>query len=241
MYNGIGMKSTRGTGTNGYVTRNLSAIRPNRRRRRENDSWRDDRVKKRKPNKDILEHKRKREIEVKVFELRDELEEKGMDEEEIDRRCEELRESLKSKVVATKTNDTHTRAKRKEEENAKLKRAFGLDESFVPGRAFDREYQEKAKMERIKEREERARKQRKAERKERKRIKKEKARRKKEMKRERKRAKERERLEEAERKLPKDNDDNEEKSGGVVDEGGDNVRARKGKHNRIFETGRERG
>ena len=67
MYNGIGIKSTRGTGTNGYVTRNLSAIRPNRRRRRENDSWRDDRVKKRKPNKDILEHKRKREIEVKVF------------------------------------------------------------------------------------------------------------------------------------------------------------------------------
>ena len=106
-------------------------------------------AKKRKPNKDILEHKRKREIEVKVFELRDELEEKGMDEDEIDRRCEELRESLKSKVVATKTNDTHTRAKRKEEENAKLKRAFGLDESFVPGRAFDREYQEKAKMERI--------------------------------------------------------------------------------------------
>ena len=71
-------------------------------------------MKKRKPNKDILEHKR-REIEVKVFELRDELEEKGMDEEEIDDAKRNFA-IKKSKVVATKTNDIHTRAKRKEEE-----------------------------------------------------------------------------------------------------------------------------
>ena len=206
MYNGIGIKSSRGTGTNGYVTRNLGAVRPARRRR--DDSWKDNsRLKKRKPNKDILEHKRKREIEVKVFELRDELEEKGMDEEEIERRCKELRETLKSKVVSTKTNDTHTRAQRKEEENARIKKAFGLNESFVPGRAFDREYQEKAKMERIKEREERARKQRDAERKERKRMKKEKARRKKEMKRERRRAKKKEKLEEAQKKVSQNDDE----------------------------------
>jgi cwf21 domain len=76
MSSNVGLTTPRGSGTSGYVQRNLSHLRS-----RDNGApypakdFRDDfRHKQRQPDKEILEHDRKREVEVKVFELRDKLE-----------------------------------------------------------------------------------------------------------------------------------------------------------------------
>ena len=81
MYNGIGLQTARGSGTNGYVQTNKFNLR-NRPRHvdyKELDKIDADRTKNfnRKGNEEILEHNRKREIEMKLFELRDQLEEEG--------------------------------------------------------------------------------------------------------------------------------------------------------------------
>lgn len=77
MSDNVGLSTPRGSGTSGYVQRNLANFRP-----RDNNPYapRDSdalRHKPRQPDQGLLEHDRKREVEVKVFELRDKLEEEG--------------------------------------------------------------------------------------------------------------------------------------------------------------------
>ena len=73
MSSNVGLSTPRGSGTSGYVQRNLSHLRPR-------DPYpRDAEVAKqphrpRQPDAKILAHDRAREIEVKVFDLRDQLE-----------------------------------------------------------------------------------------------------------------------------------------------------------------------
>ena len=74
MSDNVGLSTPRGSGTSGYVQRNLAQVRP-RDYAAPYPKDRDMRHKQRQPDKAILEHDRKREIEVKVFELRDQLEE----------------------------------------------------------------------------------------------------------------------------------------------------------------------
>lgn len=75
MSDNVGLSTPRGSGTSGYVQRNLGALKP----RDYGNPYPKDldslRHKQRQPDKGILEHDRKREIEVKVFDLRDKLEE----------------------------------------------------------------------------------------------------------------------------------------------------------------------
>ncbi len=68
MYNGIGLSTPRGSGTNGYVQRNFFFARPKTERQ---EYARPDQVKplpaQKKANQEILEHQRKRQVEVQVF------------------------------------------------------------------------------------------------------------------------------------------------------------------------------
>jgi serine/arginine repetitive matrix protein 2 len=75
-YNGIGLSTARGSGTNGYVVKNLSAIRHRRQDFRRNDEY-DDEPKIRKPNAELVQHEQKRSIEVKCAVLQAELEDEG--------------------------------------------------------------------------------------------------------------------------------------------------------------------
>ena len=82
MSSNVGLTTPRGSGTSGYVQRNLSTLRSAAHRTPYPDpsdpSFRGDREhRQRQPDKEILEHDRKREVEVKVFELRDRLEDEG--------------------------------------------------------------------------------------------------------------------------------------------------------------------
>ena len=85
-YNGIGLQTTRGSGTNGYVQSNKFF---RQRSRLERTEWRDLKSihgsgpAQKKPDEAILEHNRKREIEMKLVQLEDDLEEKGYSADEI--------------------------------------------------------------------------------------------------------------------------------------------------------------
>lgn len=74
MYGGVGLLTARGSGTSGYVQTNKFNLRraPPPKFGEEKKS-----PVQHGPNKDILVHNRKREIELKLLELRDELEEGG--------------------------------------------------------------------------------------------------------------------------------------------------------------------
>jgi hypothetical protein len=79
MSSNVGLTTPRGSGTSGYVQRNLSHLKP-----RDNGAgapYNKDfdllQHRQRQPDNEILEHDRKRKIEVKVFELRDKLEDEG--------------------------------------------------------------------------------------------------------------------------------------------------------------------
>lgn len=74
MSDNVGLSTPRGSGTSGYVQRNLAHIRPRDSAAPYPTDLDSLRHRQRQPDKAILEHDRKREIEVKVFELRDELE-----------------------------------------------------------------------------------------------------------------------------------------------------------------------
>lgn len=73
MYNGIGLPTPRGSGTNGYVQKNMAHVS---KKTISQPNQPDPNINK-KPNKDILMHQRKREIESKCLRLRAELEEEG--------------------------------------------------------------------------------------------------------------------------------------------------------------------
>ena len=108
MYNGIGLQTARGSGTNGYVQTNKFFIKP----RSTSGPGGPHRPPlpdadgggglggMRKPNKDILEHDRKRQIELKLLVLRDALEDQGYTEEEIEERVEEARKAAEAEAAA---------------------------------------------------------------------------------------------------------------------------------------------
>lgn len=81
MYNGIGLQTPRGSGTNGHVQRNMSFVRSNKKDninyRTEDDLKKLEATTNRQPNLEILDHERKRKIEVKCAELEETLESQG--------------------------------------------------------------------------------------------------------------------------------------------------------------------
>lgn len=106
-YNGIGLSTARGSGTNGFIQKNAShtsrregvfegRMRFEKERDRGYRRSEQQSVTNRIVDNDILSHNRKREIESKCFDLRVELEDAGEPEEEIEKKVGELRQRLKS-------------------------------------------------------------------------------------------------------------------------------------------------
>jgi serine/arginine repetitive matrix protein 2 len=74
MYNGVGVQTARGTGTSGHVRKNLSALRPTRPDVRRFKDVRENPTVQREEDPGIIQHNKLRKIEIKLLELRDELE-----------------------------------------------------------------------------------------------------------------------------------------------------------------------
>lgn len=172
MSDNVGLSTPRGSGTSGYVQRNLAHIRPRDQAApypKDLDSLRH---RQRQPDKGILEHDRKRQIEVKVFELRDKLEDdeyvprpsclrhhasafdlltdlSRVDEEEIDRRCDELRQKLTAEAEAGKKtggprktfkeHQVHEMADAKIKESERLRRALKISSDYEEGSHWKRQ------------------------------------------------------------------------------------------------------
>ena len=169
MYNGIGLTTPRGSGTSGHVIKNLSYVKPdffrnkldsNSGKLRQQADQHNAALPLSTGNRDILDHNRKREVEVRLFEFQELLIEQGCTDTEIEEKlaCKRIeltevksssgsgrgRESLR--------NDTHSIASRKQSELALARNAFGIRDDFVSGAAFDPEIQERKKRERQDER-----------------------------------------------------------------------------------------
>ncbi|MCL7036815.1 hypothetical protein MKW94_005438 [Papaver nudicaule] len=137
MYNGIGLQTARGSGTNGYVQTNKFFVRP-KTGKVETKAFEGDQgtggVKR--ANKDILEHDRKRQIELKLVVLEDKLIEQGYTDDEISHKLAEARksleeESLKTNILGTTTKvsdtQTHQIAARKERQMETFRAALGIN------------------------------------------------------------------------------------------------------------------
>jgi len=153
MYNGVGLTTARGSGTNGYVQTNMAFIRKSRletKVKTDEDIRKMEAMLNRKPNQEILSHQAKRKVEVKVLELREAMEDDGKyDEEEIEAKCVTFREMLLNKegfldtveAKSSRSHETHQLAAQNEMKNKKAFSAFGIREDYTPGAAFTEEYQ----------------------------------------------------------------------------------------------------
>ncbi|TEB35398.1 cwf21-domain-containing protein [Coprinellus micaceus] len=164
MYNGIGLTTPRGSGTSGYVVRNLSTLRSYQNDRDRDAGWDAAPPKHREPDQGILEHERKRAVEVKCLELQVRLEDEEVDEAEIEKQVSALREKLLANLNSSQTNvrglkpsDTHALAAAKKVELEKMARALGTRNDYQEGDSFDKEKQEEMRLKRITEREDRDR------------------------------------------------------------------------------------
>ncbi|XP_061875776.1 serine/arginine repetitive matrix protein 2 isoform X1 [Colius striatus] len=158
MYNGIGLPTPRGSGTNGYVQRNLSALRHKKEARgggagaageappAEEELRRLEAGLAKRPNADILDHQRKRNVELKCLELSELMEEQGYEEGEIQAKVATFRMMLLEKDVAVggdppeqrpTVTETHQLAEANERKNERLRAAFGIGDAYVGGSAFD--------------------------------------------------------------------------------------------------------
>jgi hypothetical protein len=145
MSSNVGLSTPRGSGTSGYVQRNLSVLKPRAAgvgAPYSLDSARAPKV--RKPDQEILNHDRLREIEVQVLELREKLEDEEIEEDKIDEECDTLREKLTKDMErekrgpkrvdgkGLKSYQVHELAEAKERESERLRRALGLKPSEIP-------------------------------------------------------------------------------------------------------------
>ncbi|KAM7493583.1 hypothetical protein LguiB_028192 [Lonicera macranthoides] len=146
MYNGIGLQTPRGSGTNGYIQGNKFFVRPKSNKvlvdsGKGFEAGQGTAGVSRKANKDILEHDRKRQIQLKLVVLEDKLVDQGYTDAEIAEKLEEARKTLEAAAASEeaggataiglgdhKVSDTQTHqvAARKEKQMEALKSALGI-------------------------------------------------------------------------------------------------------------------
>ncbi|KAA3676428.1 serine/arginine repetitive matrix protein 2 [Paragonimus westermani] len=162
MYNGIGLPTPRGSGTNGYVQKNLAFISNFKEKpmyKTDDDLKRADAIHFKEPNKDILEHERKRKIEVKCYEMEQTMEDQGYTESEINQKVcayrskllEELRlENISKEPLRVEPADsvhletgrlvpkgTHETAAINILKNSVFKEALGIGPDFQEGNSME--------------------------------------------------------------------------------------------------------
>lgn len=145
MSSNVGLTTPRGSGTSGYVQRNLAHLRPRDDKPYSKDSGSLPSHRARQPDREILDHERKRAIELRVFELRDRLEEEEVDEEEIEMQTEALRRKMTAQMqkgnVATdgrdgrglKIHEVHQLAEAKIKQDERMRGALGISRDYEEG------------------------------------------------------------------------------------------------------------
>lgn len=156
MYNGIGLQTPRGSGTNGYIQSNKFFVRPKTGKVVVDNAGKGFEAGQgtagvtKKANKEILEHDRKRQIELKLVVLEDKLIDQGYTDAEIAEKLAEARRNLEAaenaaegpgpiSVSQKKVSDTQTHqiAARKEKQMETLRAALGIVVSEAPTQKRD--------------------------------------------------------------------------------------------------------
>lgn len=157
MYNGIGLQTPKGSGTSGYVQRNLSYVKPAKSRQEFDKKFRELKENPiqpmRKPNKEILEHEMLHRIEAELYDLENILKDQKVPEEEIRIQISKKRDELlfesKNKTEAMNLKETHSAALVQEKHIQKIKAAFNISDQYKLGSAFDLESQNKTRLDKI--------------------------------------------------------------------------------------------
>ena len=148
MYNGIGLPTARGSGTNGYVQANLSSLLFSKQKieyNAEADMEKNEAEINKGPNKDLLLHEYKRRIEIKCAEFEDLMEEKGFSQDEILNKVNEYRKLLFAEFEAGKMQlehelddrNSHSRAHLAQVGRDRFRNALKIDEKYKPGSSFE--------------------------------------------------------------------------------------------------------
>jgi len=152
MYNGIGLDTVRGTGTNGYVQANRANVIFSKQKiayNSEADIKRAEAEINRKPNHDLLMHAKKRQVEMKCIEFEELMESQGYAETEIAEKVNEYRDLLLSQVESgefmpemdvngrTVARDSHTRMELAAQGRDKWRNALGIKADYVAGSSMD--------------------------------------------------------------------------------------------------------
>ncbi len=172
MSSNVGLTTPRGSGTSGYVQRNLAHLKP-RDKPYSTDLADLKAHRQRQPDREILEHERKRDVEVRVFELRDRLEDEGytflvqklwngnanvvgdrVDEDEIDLQTEALRKKLLKESdkgkgegkKGLKMHDVHGLAEAKIKQDDKFRSALGIRKDYEEGGHWKRQEERREKI-----------------------------------------------------------------------------------------------
>ncbi|XXG52951.1 hypothetical protein AAC387_Pa03g1138 [Persea americana] len=137
MYNGIGLQTPRGSGTNGYIQTNKFFVKPKNHKvdTKEFEAGQGTAGVK-KANKEILEHDRKRQIQLKLVLLEETLIDQGYTDDEIASKLADAQKALEAEESTTgsgtkiekRVSDTHTHqiAARKERQLETLRAALGI-------------------------------------------------------------------------------------------------------------------
>ncbi|KAF2755592.1 hypothetical protein EJ05DRAFT_540289 [Pseudovirgaria hyperparasitica] len=165
MSENVGLSTPRGSGTSGYVQRNLSHLKP-----RDNGAPypkdRDEyKFRQRQPNKEIIEHEERLKLENEVLKYRDELEEKletgddarrDLTEDVIEEKVDAYRKKLESDRVNSKSSKTtakglkshqvHELGQAKIQEMENMRKALKIRDDYEEGGHW------KEKEERLRER-----------------------------------------------------------------------------------------
>ncbi|KAM0053134.1 putative mRNA splicing factor Cwf21 domain-containing protein [Helianthus debilis subsp. tardiflorus] len=96
MYNGTGLQTARGSGSNGYVQSNKFYVKAKTDRTLTGGN--DVAGGFRKPNEEIVEHERKRQMEIKLVVLEEKLVDEGYTDVETGEKLNEARRSLEASV-----------------------------------------------------------------------------------------------------------------------------------------------
>ncbi|CAK9019047.1 unnamed protein product [Durusdinium trenchii] len=164
MYGGVGIMTPKGSGTNGYVQRNLSFL-PRQRldfQAQIGQSFKsmtgENAIKVRKANNELLIHEQKRKVENELLKLEDELLSAGMPESEVQAAVGRERKHMLRAVEdgalrydsELEKASSHQQALEKEKELFRFEKAVGIDtRGRVVGAAFDQELQAQLKLERM--------------------------------------------------------------------------------------------
>ena len=136
MYNGIGLSTARGSGTNGYVSKNLAQLKASSLLRKASlytDLPTTNILKS--TSEEMLLHNKKRKVELAVLEYQDTLEAQHLSEEELAQRLAAYRARV-IQEMAREEEKQERLLSQKDQETEKLRIAFGIKEGAQEGDAF---------------------------------------------------------------------------------------------------------